>query len=266
MDHGDDGDDDGDGSGGGGGGGPTEAVNGDALSKAVVAAAEAARVDALCDAPRLAIPRPRRKSGRCRKCYAPLQGDGVGVGALCAECVGQDDGQAAVMTASSSTAVEDRKKRLKHRATHTRAGRILVNDLQLRGAKYTSFGLSTDGAEAAAAAEEATRKDVRKIADATIGCNTRENNIAMDHVIDSYFAIATVGKSRMINDRTSGAKVSVIPASILAPFYTQFIAEVCSALLVVFFALIAGARATVHGLYDGTPRDAAGWLLPRLSA
>ena len=223
MDDGDDDHDDDDGGGGGGGGGLTEAVNGDALSKAVVAAAEAARVAAQRDAPRLAIPRPRRKSGRCRKCYAPLQGDGVGVGALCAECVGQDDGQAAVMTASASTAVEDRKKRLKHRATHTRAGRILVNDLQLRGAKYTSFGLSTDGAEAAAAAEEATRKDVRKIADATIGCNTRENNIAMDHVIDSYFAIATVGKSRMINDRTSGAKVSVIPASILAPFYTQFI-------------------------------------------
>ena len=68
MDHGDDGDVDGDGSGGGGGGAPSDAVNGDALlTEAVVAAAEAARVAALCDAPRLAIPRPRRKSGRCRK-------------------------------------------------------------------------------------------------------------------------------------------------------------------------------------------------------
>ena len=152
-----------------------------------------------------ATPRARAFVMRCRACNARLPS----ADAICAACN---------VAPVAVDATADRALRLQHRHAHKRARHILVDDRARERLVPTAIGLEHDEDAHAHAMQD----DCNALAHTTVGHDHHEHRKANDRMVDSFFNIATKGRHRYLEDKRAGAKVTLVPASLIAAFFYSY--------------------------------------------
>lgn len=149
-------------------------------------------------------PTARRYFRRCAGCNAAIRSSSA---SRCEVCAHRLEGV---------RAADDRRKRRAHRPTHRTATSILIDDGKVRSLRNTAFGLEGDAHAAA------MRRDVDRLADAVIGRGHAENRSCIDHAVDSFVSVVSLGAVRFVDDPAAGAAVTMLPPSLLASFYYSY--------------------------------------------
>ena len=116
------------------------------------------------------------------------------------------------------TAVSDRAKRVRHRATYSKARNVLGEDkrrLDARVSAAQDYPACDQADEYAAAVQHRAQR----LADAVVSPSTANGNASMHHEFDSYFSMLSFGSAQFANAPAAGISRTPLPAAKLASFY-----------------------------------------------
>ena len=111
---------------------------------------------------------PRSFILHCRKCYA-LMDEGS---SACHQCGA---------TQAPTTRAEDRQQRVRHRPTHAKAKRALVDDNALKGLRLDAPSVDAGADANETEYQAAMQADIAAIADTTVGAEHVERRAVIDH-------------------------------------------------------------------------------------